>query len=379
MDLVVNHTSNEHPWFKSARSDPKSKYRDWYVWSKKRPHNYKEGMVFPGVQKATWTYDKEARLWYHHRFYDFQPDLNIDNLEVRTEIQRIMGYWLELGVSGFRVDAVPSIIESLKTGRKRVRHYGYLADMRNFLQWRSGDAILLGEANVLPNENPQFFGEDGERLQMMFNFYVNQHLFYTLATADVAPLVRALNLTRRIPLPFAQWVFFLRNHDEVYRPQSVAAVYDRRRLYVQSPSAAKTVLPVISKSVWSYKRINVESQRYDPNSLLNRTVRRLRLRKECPELGWGNWRILNTRNPSVLAILYEWRNNYLLTLHNFSDQPQDVTININVEGGERLVNLVASDPSEAVRETRHRIALESYSYRWYRVGGLRYILKREKY
>jgi maltose alpha-D-glucosyltransferase/alpha-amylase len=169
IDLVVNHTSDQHPWFQSARSDPKSKYRDWYVWSKKRPKNHDEGMVFPGVQKSTWTYDKVAREWYFHRFYDFQPDLNIENFEVRTEIQRIMGYWLELGVSGFRVDAVPFIIETHRAdGSGGVRQFQYLADMRNFLQWRSGDAILLGEANVLPAENLKFFGRNCERMQMMF-------------------------------------------------------------------------------------------------------------------------------------------------------------------------------------------------------------------
>src|SRR5215475_2675409 len=115
VDLVVNHTSNQHPWFKAARSDEKSPYRDWYVWSKKRPADYKKGMVFPGVQQETWSYDDVAREWYFHRFYKFQPDLNTDNPAVRTEIQRIMGYWLELGVSGFRVDAVPFVIESRPT------------------------------------------------------------------------------------------------------------------------------------------------------------------------------------------------------------------------------------------------------------------------
>ena len=91
VDLVINHTSIQHPWFRDARSNPKSKYRDWYVWSKKRPRGWNKGMVFPGVQKSTWSYDSEARAWYFHRFYDFQPDLNTENPEVREEIKRIMG------------------------------------------------------------------------------------------------------------------------------------------------------------------------------------------------------------------------------------------------------------------------------------------------
>src|SRR6185312_1907187 len=98
------HTSNEHPWFQEARRDPQSKYRDWYVWSKKRPASANQGMVFPGVQKTTWSYDKEARLYY------FQPDLNTSNPHVQAEILKIMGFWIQLGVSGFRMDAVPFVI-----------------------------------------------------------------------------------------------------------------------------------------------------------------------------------------------------------------------------------------------------------------------------
>ena len=110
IDLVVNHTSNEHPWFQQARRDPESKYRDWYVWSKKRPKNANSGVVFPGVQKSTWNYDDVAKQYYFHRFYDFQPDLNTSNSEVQAEILKIMGFWLQLGVSGFRMDAVPFVI-----------------------------------------------------------------------------------------------------------------------------------------------------------------------------------------------------------------------------------------------------------------------------
>src|SRR5262249_25699084 len=152
IDLVVNHTSDQHRWFQAARSDKESKYRNWYVFTKKRPKDYRTGVVFPGVQKQTWSYDKVAREWYFHRFYNFQPDLNNASPEVRTEIQRIMGYWLELGVSGFRVDAVPFVIETQDPGKKHIRQYEYLSEMREFLQWREGDAILLGEANVLPDE-----------------------------------------------------------------------------------------------------------------------------------------------------------------------------------------------------------------------------------
>src|ERR1044071_8325450 len=124
IDLVVNHTSDQHLWFKTARGDKNSKYRDWYIWSKKRPANWNKGMVFPGVQKSVWTYDKLAREYYYHRFYDFQPDLNMDNPDVRTEVCRILGYWLELGVAGFRVDAVPFVLETDVLNHKTPKQIG---------------------------------------------------------------------------------------------------------------------------------------------------------------------------------------------------------------------------------------------------------------
>ncbi len=214
IDLVVNHTSDEHRWFQTGRAKKDTKYYDYYVWSKKRPKDWNKGMVFPGVQKSTWTYDKVAREYYFHRFYDFQPDLNIDNPDIRTEIRRIMGFWLQLGVAGFRVDAVPFIIESKLPGKKPKLRFDYLEEFRRFLQWRSRDAILLGEANVLPPEHLKYFGDGANGIHMMFNFYVNQNLFYALASGDVRPLTEALLATQKLPRG-AQWAQFLRNHDEL--------------------------------------------------------------------------------------------------------------------------------------------------------------------
>jgi len=215
MDLVVNHTSDEHPWFVEARGSRDSLRRSWYVWSKKRPKSWNKGMVFPGVQARTWTFDRKTREHYFHRFFEFQPDLNTTNPDVRAEICRIMGFWLEIGVSGFRVDALPFIVEEiLPNTTKYPQHFEYLTELRQFVQWRKGDAVLLGEANVLPADTQPFFGEDGSRIHMMFNFFVNQHLFYALATHDVGPLAKALEATREIP-PTAQWAHFLRNHDEL--------------------------------------------------------------------------------------------------------------------------------------------------------------------
>jgi maltose alpha-D-glucosyltransferase / alpha-amylase len=453
VDLVVNHTSDRHPWFKAARADPNSRYRDWYVWSKTKPKDYKQGMVFPGVQEATWSYDKLAREWFYHRFYNFQPDLNVQNPEVKTEIQRIMGYWLELGASGFRVDAVPFIIETQQPAKRHIRQYEYLSELRSFLQWREGDAVLLGEANVLPEENKHFFGDEGDRMHMMFNFFVNQHVFYALASGDVRPLAKALEATRDIP-QYCQWASFLRNHDEVdlgrlteeqrnliyekFGPDENMQLYGRgirRRLApmlgnqlqlqlayslmfslpgtpvlrygdeigmgddlrlkernsVRTPmqwsedpnggfsTAKRTILPVIDKGPWSYDRVNVEAQRRDPNSMLNWTERMIRLRKECPEFGWGSYEILKSGDNSVLAIRYDWRNNSIVTLHNFEEKTKSIALDVGVTEGKRLINLLVGEHSEAGPDGKHKIVVEGHGYRWYRVGSLRHILKRQKY
>ena len=215
IDLVVNHTSIDHPWFQEARKNPSSKYRDWYVWSKKRPRDWNKGMVFPGVQKSTWSFDDAAQRWYLHRFYEFQPDLNTANPEVQQEIRRIMGYWIALGVNGFRMDAVPFMIADKGPNLAHPRaHYDRLRELRELVSWRRGDAIMLAEANITPAVDMQYFGDEGERLPMMFNFHVNQHLFWALASGHAAPLARALEATRDRPAT-AQWAHFLRNNDEV--------------------------------------------------------------------------------------------------------------------------------------------------------------------
>ncbi len=449
VDLVINHTSNRHPWFQSARKDPASAYRNWYVWSKTRPAEWNKGMVFPGVQKATWTRDPVADQYYFHRFYEFQPDLNTLNPAVQREMMRIMGFWLQLGVSGFRVDAVPFMIEQKGAGITPRKDYEMLHLLRNFLQWRRRDAIFLAEANVPPNENMDYFGENGERIQMMLNFAVNQRLFYALATEDIKPLVRALEATYNRP-PAAQWVNFLRSHDELdlgrltdtqrervfqaFAPAKEMQLYnrgirrrlapmldnDRRKLdlafsllftlpgtpmlqfgdeiglgddlslperecartpmqWSNDPHGGFTtgkrpVLPVISDPIYGYQRVNVEGQRRDPHSLLNWMERKIRMRKECPEISWGDWKILKTDQPGVLVMCYEWDDHTLVTLHNFSAKPSAVVLDRGAVGGDtgtgKLVDLLATNDSRADENGRYVVELQPYDYRWLRAGGI---------
>jgi maltose alpha-D-glucosyltransferase/alpha-amylase len=144
-------------------------------------------------------------------------------------------------------------------------------------------------------------------------------------------------------------------------------------------TAKKTVLPVISKGPYSYQRVNVEAQRRDNDSMLNWTERVIRLRKECPEFGWGTYKTLRTGDSSVLAIHYEWRNNSLVTIHNFHERSKSITLDIGGKEGARLVNLFAGEHSQAGPGGKHKIVIEGYGYRWYRIGDLGHILKREKY
>ncbi|MGF7161615.1 maltose alpha-D-glucosyltransferase/alpha-amylase [Rhodoligotrophos appendicifer] len=457
IDLVVNHTSDQHPWFQDARSDPQSKYRDWYVWSKKKPDNAHKGMVFPGVQDATWTYDKAARSWYFHRFYKFQPDLNTANPAVQAEIFKIMGFWIQLGVSGFRMDAVPFVIaEKGPNLEKPKEQFDMLRAFRQFLQWRQGDAIILAEANVPPEATLPYVGEDGDRLQMMFNFHVNQHLFYALAAADTRPLAKALEETRVLP-PTAQWAHFLRNHDELdlgrlteeqrqsvfaaFGPEPDMQLYDRgirrrlapmldgdiRRLRLayslmltlpgtpvlrygdelgmgddltlperycaRTPmqwssepqggfsKSATTVSPVISGGPYGYEHLNAAEQRREPESLQNWLERAVRMRAEIPEIGWGEFHVIDVGDPAILALRYDWRNNSALFLHNFDGRAHEVVFETGLEGeeGSHLINLLSDDHSQADDGRRHCVLLDAYEYRWYRVGGLDYLLVRSEF
>ena len=197
IDLVVNHTSDQHPWFQSARSSPASPYRDWYVWSESEPPDRRQGIVFPGEQTETWTYDEVAKAWYYHRFYDFQPDLNWSNPAVRAEIKKVMGFWLQMGASGFRVDAAPFVLEQVSAGHDPgPMDYSILDDWRQDLQWRSGDAVLLCEANVSPTEIPKYTGTTlegpNDRAHMMFSFLLNARLWLALARREAEPLVESL-------------------------------------------------------------------------------------------------------------------------------------------------------------------------------------------
>jgi maltose alpha-D-glucosyltransferase/alpha-amylase len=290
----------------------------------------------------------------------------------------------------------------------------------------------------------EYFGADGERLQLMLNFPVNQRLFYAMATGDLDPLIGALEQTRTRPAN-AQWVQFLRSHDELdlgrltdeqrervfkaFGPQENMQLYDRgirrrlapmlgnnrRRLELafsllfslpgtpmmqygdeigmgdnlrlperecaRTPmqwtsdrhagfsSARQVVRPVINDAVYGYPHVNVADQRRDADSLLNWTERVIRMRKECPEIGWGDFTVLRSNVPEALAIRYDWRDTSMVTLHNFSDARQTVKLRVDAPRGRTLVDVFDDRHSNAHNDGLHRITLEPYAWRWFRVGS----------
>ncbi|MFD1210858.1 alpha-amylase family protein [Arthrobacter sp. GCM10027362] len=215
-DLVVNHTSDRHPWFQSARKSKDSPYRDYYVWRSDPPPDTSKEVVFPDQEDSLWTLEETTGEWYLHRFYKHQPDLNITNPAVRDHIAKAMGFWLQLGLDGFRVDAVPFYLETVGEDATQLPDpHEVLRDLRRFLGRRSGDGILLGEVNLPYKDQLEFFGgSEGDELTVMFDFIGMQNLYLSLARQDAAPLAGALAARPAINTD-NQWATFVRNHDEL--------------------------------------------------------------------------------------------------------------------------------------------------------------------
>jgi maltose alpha-D-glucosyltransferase/alpha-amylase len=256
IDLVVNHTSDQHPWFKAARRDDKSRYRDYYVWSADPPPVAAGAKsIFPGEVDSLWTYDEVARAYYLHNFYEFQPELNAANPQVREEILRIVDYWISFGVSGFRLDAAPLIIadKGLEHANPRDPH-GILREIGSYLQSRRPGGVLLGEVNLPPGATDAFFGE-GDQLQLLLNFMLACYLFAAFAREDASVVNQGLSLLPEPP-PGCGWVNFLRNLDELdfsrVPPELKEAVFEvfapKKEMQVFDRGVRRRVAPMLEGS-----------------------------------------------------------------------------------------------------------------------------------
>ena len=214
MDLVLNHTSDEHPWFKASRSDRNSPYRDYYVWSE-TDQKYKDArIIFIDTEPSNWTFDEKTGQFYWHRFYASQPDLNFDNPKVREEMFAVARFWLDLGIDGFRADAVPYLFEREGTNCENLPEtHAFLKTLRAFIDQNYPGRILLCEANQWPEDVRPYFG-DGDEFNMGFHFPIMPRIFMAIKKGRIDDVVEILRRTPPIP-ENCQWCTFLRNHDEL--------------------------------------------------------------------------------------------------------------------------------------------------------------------
>ncbi|TDQ54219.1 alpha-amylase family protein [Actinorugispora endophytica] len=448
-DLVVNHTSDRHPWFESARESRDSPYRDWYVWQDEPPADGPKGVVFPDKEDSPWTRDDATGQYYLHRFYRHQPDLNIANPAVRDEIARIMGFWMELGLSGFRVDAVPFLLET--SGQDDAHAlpdpHEYLADLRRFLSRRNGEAVLLGEVNLPYADTMPFFGDgDGDELTMCFDFTGMQRMFLSLARRDAGPLAEALR-ERPAPPDDAHWATFVRNHDELtldqlsdaerqevfdaFGPEERMQLYGRGlrrrlppmldgderrvrmvysllfstpgtpvlfygeeigmgedlgaegRMAVRTPmqwdrgpgggfSAAapdRFTAPMVT-GAFGPEHVNVRAQLRDRDSLLSWTGLLARRYRECPEIAWGGYEVLDPGASEVLAHRCDVAGpdgGTVIALHNLADRPVEARLALaDLEEGTTLVDLLSDGVARVPADGGVRLPLDGYGCRWLR-------------
>ncbi len=216
MDLVINHTSDQHEWFQQARSSRDDPYRDWYMWSDTKQHFDEARIIFVDSETSNWTWDDQAGQYYFHRFFSHQPDLNYDNPRVREAIFNIVRFWFDVGMDGFRLDAVPYLFAREGTNCENLPEtHQFLADLREMVDREYTDKVLLAEANQWPEDVVDYFGtEERPECHMNFHFPLMPRMFMALRREQRYPITEILERTPHIPST-AQWGIFLRNHDEL--------------------------------------------------------------------------------------------------------------------------------------------------------------------
>jgi trehalose synthase len=405
-DLVVNHTSDRHPWFQAARADAESPYRGYYVWSDDPGDE-------PGTTPENWTYDEQAGRHYLHRFAPFQPDLDITNPRVRREIAKTVGFWLALGVSGFRMDAVPFLCEEVGTegsfddGDAR----GWLHDLRELAGRRDGEAMLMGEVNVAPEDVESYFEDHGDALHLQLGFLINQRLWLSLARREAGPLE---DLIRTLPVPphDSGWATFLRNHDELtldklepserdevfaaFAPEEDMRIYGhgiRRRAasmlggdgprlrmaWALTLSLPGTPVVLYGDEVGMGEDLSregrmsvrlpmdwraVDEQRRTPDSLLEHMTKLLHRRRTTPELGFGRSTLLENEPPALFAHRCDWQGSTVFALHNLADEP--CACELDLGGDVTGVDDLLEARRHTVEGGRLRVELGTYGYLWLR-------------
>lgn len=425
IDLVVHHTSNEHPWFVAASHDRSSEFHDYYIWAAEPPAQT-DPPVFKGEDKSTWQYAEPPGAYYHHKFYAFEPDLNVANRAVWRSIKSIADFWLSLDVDGFRIDAATHMFDRKGIAGTAVDAGAYMEDLRSFVDERKPGAVLLAEADVGPDKLQQYFG-GGNRMQLLYNFLLNNSIFLGLARQSARPLIDRLQQQRRID-GHGSWMNFIRNLDELdlghLSPRQLQDVYEafapepQMRIYgsgirravppmmqnrdqlrllysllfalpgapmfvygaeiglgdnlalqgrssvrlpmqwnggqnggfsAAKPGSTPLLQTVCGQGDYRYENVNVQREQTEQGSLLHFFQRAIATRRRYPQIGLVRPDLPDTGSEAVLALAYPG----LLVLHNLSDKPQ--TVKLQLPHGARTVFGQDCKPGRS---------LEAYGFSW---------------
>jgi trehalose synthase len=386
IDFVMNHTSDAHPWFKSARRSTDDPFRDFYVWSATKPKSSRKDVVFPDEEDSLWQLDTRTDEWFLHHFLKHQPDLNVANPKVQEEISRTLGFWLELGVSGFRVDAVPFLFaKDAAPGDPGVFDPNqYLGDVRNFVTRRLGDAVLLGEVNLPYKDQLTFFGgPDGDGLNMQFDFIGMQAMYLSLARGDARPIAKALQQRPALDLT-SQWANFVRNHDELtldklkdterqevfdaFGPEPDMQLYGRglRRRLPSMLGGDQRRMRMVYSLAFSLPGTPVLFYGEEIGMAENLIY----TYRQQPEIGWSTAEVLEQPNPAVLAHVCREKSGWaMVALHNFGADRCIVPIQLEgVPSGCTLIDLLDGLTEHKLdSQGSIDIGLDGYGYRWLRL------------
>jgi maltose alpha-D-glucosyltransferase/alpha-amylase len=443
-DLVLNHTSDQHPWFQKSRSDPESKYRDYYVWSKTNDKYSEARIIFIDTEVSNWTYDEKAGLYFWHRFYSSQPDLNYDNPEVIQEMMNVMDFWLDMGIDGFRADAVPYLIEREGTNCENLPEtHQILKNFRKHIDENYEDKVLLAEANQWPVDVRDYFGESDE-FHMGFHFPLMPRIFMALAKGNASPIHWIISQTPEIPEK-TQWCTFLRNHDELtlemvteeerqslwneYAPdprmrlnlgirRRLAPLLDNdhrkillaNALLYSLPGAPiiyygdeigmgdniwlfdrngvrtpmqwddsknagfsgadpeKLYSPVIDSDEYSYKMINVEAEKQDPDSLLNKIKQLVKIRKSYPIFALGDYEFLAIDQTEFLVVHRYLKYQDLICIHNLSREEKSLILDLSAFENKNLTDIVTGNDYGRVPNHVKAFDLDPYQFLWLEIS-----------
>ncbi len=446
VELIPNHTSDQNAWFQASRNPDHPEheyYKDWYVWSDTDEQYEDARIIFLDYESSNWTYDEMRGQYFWHRFFHHQPDLNYDNPEVAREMLRIVQYWSDFGVDGFRVDATPYLIEREGTSCENLPDtHAYLKRLRKFVDAYAPATMLLSEANQWPEDVLPYFGE-GDEFHMNFHFPLMPRIFMALAKVDRTPIEQILARTPELP-DGCQWGTFLRCHDEltlemvtpeerefiwdVYAPESRMRLNlgIRRRLapllendhkriemlnsilltFIGSPviyygdeigmgdniwledrDGVRTPMqwnassgagfseaapdafydPLIEDETYGYQKVNVEAQRRDASSLLNRLRRMIQVRKNYLVFGRGEMHLVDVKPKSVLSYVRSSVNETMLIFNNLSSESQDVTVDLSQYAGVAPIDVLTGKRLPEISKTPYSLKLGGYDYEWLRL------------